>query len=435
MRIYFSFIVVLLTGTVENSKAGKKDSQILNENEFKTLCGFVNLTFEIQKLASEGKPTLGGLKPESVNESVNTILYGNKGSTEIGFEGENDRKDYCGDRQNRAHKYAGKSLIKDILCLCKPHKKPGKDGAGAEDLCFSGNKWYKGGEVWSNKEQAKQHWEKIRLHCNQLPKREQHIQNQLYHLKEKVQAVLRTATEKKGRESDQNIRLGGHQATEVKQCSATTGKGNSVCLMYNITSGTLTNHSIPWLKHLEELAEKIPNDTRTNLGTSENDVETVPNGVGDAAPSTDRKINEGIHTNDDNNNNNDNDNDNINYKHNDGNNTEYNLEDPLINESGTNTSAEPQTRPLWSVNGNPNPLKILLLLLLNLKYMHINIKTIIFMMRYVVFFLIPSEKLIKCFCFNMCFPLDGIKYNGGCARCNVNIFSFRCGGRYLHILT
>lgn len=133
------------------------EQDIVNEDEFKTLCEFVSLAERINE-SLKGIKEKSGAKMASLQKRVTDILFGTGVSHVDKMMWKWYRGQDCGENNRVRPAVAGKALVKDLLCLCERtdglHSTP-------EHLCYRENKKRNNSGNWQTPTNSKNMWSEL----------------------------------------------------------------------------------------------------------------------------------------------------------------------------------------------------------------------------------------------------------------------------------
>ncbi|EAN76761.1 variant surface glycoprotein (VSG)-related, putative [Trypanosoma brucei brucei TREU927] len=221
---------------------------IVNEEEFKTLCGFVSLTQRINSsLQLKGK---SAVNVASLQKKVNDILFGANAENvnEIGWK--RYREMDCGQDSGGRVSLAGEALVKDLICLCE-----GRDGTSPPgDLCYTGNKERYISQTWRSSSNHKNTWSELQNKCESgrigVPPTRTEFQDKRKRLETGIK-------KRKGSSGRRYYTYGGNEVSEPNVCDGQETQTNGICVMYPKRPNQDSTRGIKWLSELEDLVERV----------------------------------------------------------------------------------------------------------------------------------------------------------------------------------
>nr|ARB50830.1 variant surface glycoprotein [Trypanosoma brucei] len=221
---------------------------IVNEEEYKTLCGFVSLTQQINSsLEIKGK---SGVNVASLQKKVNDILFGANVDDVSKMNWGVYRELDCGQDSGGRVALAGVTLVKDLLCLCE-----GRDGTSPPgDLCYTGNNKRYNSQTWGSSTNHKNTWSELQNKCasgrSGVPPTRTEFQG--------MRITFETGIKERKRSGGHGYyTYGGNKDKVLSVCDGQESETNGICVMYPEGSDKESTIGIKWLSELEDLVERV----------------------------------------------------------------------------------------------------------------------------------------------------------------------------------
>nr|APD75391.1 variant surface glycoprotein 1125.5273 [Trypanosoma brucei] len=240
------YTVALVFAVVDVSTA---EESIVNMEEFKMLCGFVRLTERINELLGKMEGT-SGPNMDPLKKKVNEILFGT-GISDVSKLTWNLYRDLdCGRGNGLAAAPAGKSLVKDLVCLCD-----GNDQKSTiKIICYAGNVKQTGSARWRNGEGHEKLWKTMQSKCD-TGLREGMPTVAEFQEKKQLKERVRRYTDTSGREH--HYIFGGGKDRGLHTCNGAATESDGICVMYPRGTDEDNASGIEWLSKLETLRSEV----------------------------------------------------------------------------------------------------------------------------------------------------------------------------------
>nr|AGH60521.1 variant surface glycoprotein 1600 [Trypanosoma brucei] len=239
------------------------EQNILNEGEFKTLCGFVSLTERINELL-RGMEGNSGVSVSSLQKKVTDILYGTGVSAVNEMRWNRHREMDCGQDNRVKPASAGRALVQDIICLCDGRdQKPSK-----KDLCYKESGEHRRYTYWWDSQGHGNTWSHLRNGCKTERGGSAPKEAVFKELKRQLQAGLKTYP---GATESAYYTYGGHMNSGLHTCRGTPTETDGICLLYRRVSDGDNASGIEWVGKLEDLVKQVEEISRSaNTGADTN---------------------------------------------------------------------------------------------------------------------------------------------------------------------
>nr|AGH60516.1 variant surface glycoprotein 1595 [Trypanosoma brucei] len=225
------------------------EQDIVNEDEFKTLCEFVGLTERINELL-RGMEGNSGVSVSSLQKKVTDILYGTGVSAVNEMRWNRHREMDCGQDNRVKPASAGRALVQDIICLCDGRdQKPSK-----KDLCYKESGEHRRYTYWWDSQGHGNTWSHLRNGCKTERGGSAPKEAVFKELKRQLQAGLKTYP---GGNESAYYTYGGHTNSGLQTCNGFTTSTDGICVMYQRGSDQDSTIGIKWLNNLEDLVKKV----------------------------------------------------------------------------------------------------------------------------------------------------------------------------------
>nr|APD74797.1 variant surface glycoprotein 1125.4270 [Trypanosoma brucei] len=190
----------------------------------------------------------------TLQEGINSIMYGENDSGGNSLRRHRFRHDDCGGVLGQRPKYAGSALVTDLLCLCAQHV----NGSGAEHLCCEGCNWRSNTAVWSEEGGLKLQWEILREKCVKYNVDLKNPKDILKRLREEMEC--RTVPRGIGSRKGLFVYTYGElEKRELVSCGGEDRQDSGACALYEWGGAQVHTAKIPWMQRLEKLVDILPN--------------------------------------------------------------------------------------------------------------------------------------------------------------------------------
>nr|APD73654.1 variant surface glycoprotein 1125.1450 [Trypanosoma brucei] len=257
------------------------ERDIINGQEFDTLCGFFRLAQRIRTLLDEMK---GTSKVDVViqKEKISDILFGTTAGDASKMVWKPLREMDCGKDSGNPTFEAGSTLVRDIICLCERRdlQQPSKK------LCYEENTKHLDSSRWGDSAAHGKTWDDLKAKCEEVHEKGIPTQAEFQKRKDKLKAGIKERTDPTRREH--LYTYGGGKEYGLQTCSGTPTQYDGVCVLYPRGSEQDNASGIKWLVELERLVKEVEKITKDE-GTSKH---TKPSSDGE--PSMDAKPNSNL---------------------------------------------------------------------------------------------------------------------------------------------
>ncbi|CBH11483.1 variant surface glycoprotein (VSG)-related,putative [Trypanosoma brucei gambiense DAL972] len=225
------------------------EQEIVNEDEFKTLCEFVSLAEQINE-SLKGIKEKSGVKMASLQKRVTDILYGTGVSHVDKMVWKRYRGQDCGEDNRDRPAVAGKALVKDLLCLCE-----GRDGRSTlKDICYTGNDKRYNSAKWEDSVHHKNTWNELQNKCERGRSEGVPTRTEFQGMRKRLETRIKERKRSGGRG---NYIYGGNKDDAPTLCDGQESQTNGICVMYPEGSEEDSTIGIKWLGELKDLVEEV----------------------------------------------------------------------------------------------------------------------------------------------------------------------------------
>nr|APD75806.1 variant surface glycoprotein 1125.5782 [Trypanosoma brucei] len=223
---------------------------IVNEDEFKTLCGFVSLTEQINELLERMKGKLG-VDVTSLQIKAKDILFGANVDDVNKMLWKVHREMDCGQDSGNPRTRGGEALVRDLICLCE-----GTDRQSPpRGLCYEGNTRTVSPGKWDNAKSREGTWDVLKNKCAAGRGESLPIEIEFRKKKEKLKERIRDRADRS--QGEHLYTYGGGKEYGLQTCNGAESDNDGICVMYPRGSHGDNARGIEWLKKLEDLVKKL----------------------------------------------------------------------------------------------------------------------------------------------------------------------------------
>ncbi|RHW74341.1 variant surface glycoprotein [Trypanosoma brucei equiperdum] len=190
----------------------------------------------------------------TLQDGINSIMYGENDSGGNSLRRYRFRYDDCGSVLGQRPKYAGGALVTDLLCLCAQHV----NGSDTKHLCCEGCNWRSNTAVWSEEGGLKLQWEILREKCGKYNVDLKNPKDTLKRLREEMDC----RTVPTGIDSPKGLFVytyGELEKRELVSCGGEDRQDSGACVLYEWGGIQVHTAKIPWMQRLEKLVDMLPN--------------------------------------------------------------------------------------------------------------------------------------------------------------------------------
>ncbi|RHW70448.1 Trypanosomal VSG domain containing protein [Trypanosoma brucei equiperdum] len=236
-------VVMALTAPVSGV-----EQEIINEEEYKTFCGFFGL---IQRINSSLEiKEKSGVSVASLQKKVNNILFGANVDDVSNMKWEFYRELDCGQDNPGRPTVAGRALVQDLICLCDgKEQNPSKD-----KLCYKENGGNHRSTSWRDPRGHGNTWIRLRNGCRTKRREGAPREDDFKEMKKQLRTRLKTRSDAT---EGAYYTYGGHKDSGLHTCRGTPTETDGICVMYPRVSHQDNTRGIKWLSELEDLVETV----------------------------------------------------------------------------------------------------------------------------------------------------------------------------------